>query len=56
MMKYQKSRSACRSKHVIVRVSNPENDVIMLCFVEIDYRTQIVKQTKSKNMIVEKVV
>ncbi len=28
----------------------------MLCFGEIDYRTQIVKQVRSKNMTIEKVV
>ena len=40
----------------IVKTLNPENDVVMLCFGEIDCGTHIVKQARSKNMTIEKVV
>ena len=40
----------------IVKTLNPEDDVVMLCFGEIDCRTHIVKQASSRNMTIEKVV
>ena len=40
----------------IVKTLNPQNDVVMLCFGEIDSRNQIVKQARSKNMTIDKVV
>ncbi|MBW2558591.1 MAG: hypothetical protein JRD69_07160 [Deltaproteobacteria bacterium] len=40
----------------IVKTLNPQNDVVMLCFGEIDCRTHIVKQARSKNTPIEKVV
>ena len=40
----------------ITKTLNPENDIVMLCFGEIDCRTQIVKQARSKNMSIEQTV
>ena len=40
----------------IIEAFNIENDIVMLCFGEIDCRTQIVKQARSKNISIEQTV